>query len=109
MAVLCAALALLLAPLHIVLRDIEQGIGPILTIVFYVTPILYPLALVPEPLRPWLAWNPMTYPVERLHAAWLQGALPSAMDGVYFAATLLCFAAGWWVFNRIAPHFEDLL
>ena len=37
------------------MRDVEHVLMPALMILMYLTPILYPLKLVPESMRPWVA------------------------------------------------------
>ena len=48
---------------------------PVLMILMYLTPILYPLTLVPESVRPWVAANPFGWLVGRLRDALLDGRL----------------------------------
>jgi lipopolysaccharide transport system permease protein len=76
--------------------------------IFYATPIVYPLALVPEPLRSALAINPLAYVVTRyrellLGAGWMPG------DLVVLVASAFVLVGGLWVFRRLSPYFEDLL
>ena len=66
MAIAVTGLALLLAALQVFIRDVEHVLMPVLMILMYLTPILYPLTLVPEHLRPWVAANPFGWLVERL-------------------------------------------
>ncbi len=57
-AVAVTGLALGLAALQVFIRDIEHILMPVLMILMYLTPILYPLSLVPARMRPWVAANP---------------------------------------------------
>jgi lipopolysaccharide transport system permease protein len=103
-------IALVLASLQVFLRDVEHVLIPLLMIFMYLTPILYPLALVPEGLRPWVAANPFGWLVSRLRDALLEGRLalqPGDAIAALVAAALL--AGGLWFFRRLAPHFEDFL
>lgn len=103
-------LALALASLQVFVRDVEHVLMPILMIMMYLTPILYPLALVPEKVRPWVAANPFGWLVSRMRDALLDGRLafqPSDVVAVGVAVAL--FAAGLWMFRRLAPHFEDFV
>ena len=110
LAIALTGLALLLAALQVFIRDVEQLLLPVLTILMYLTPILYPLTLVPEGLRPWVAANPFGWLVERLRDALLEGKLALHWgDAVALAVALALFAAGRWVFRRLSPHFEDFL
>ena len=101
--------ALVLAALQTFLKDVEHGVGIVLNMVFYATPILYPLTFVPEAWRGALAMNPLAYFSERLREVLL--IQPALVPGDALAALgcLAVFAAGLWVFNRLSPYFEDFL
>ena len=110
LAIAATGLALFLAALQVFIRDVEQLLMPILMILMYLTPILYPLTLVPERLRPWIAANPFSWLVERLRDALLEGRLALRLsDAIAVGAALALFFAGRWVFRRLSPHFEDFL
>jgi ABC-type polysaccharide/polyol phosphate export permease len=102
--------ALALAALQVFVRDVEHVLAPLLTILMYLTPILYPLAMVPEGVRPWVAGNPFGWLVDRLRDALLDGRIaPRWGDAVALAVALAMFAAGRWIFRRLSPHFEDFV
>ena len=110
LAIAVTGIALALASLQVFIRDIEHILLPVLMILMYLTPILYPLSLVPESMRPWVAANPFGYLVERLRDALLEGRLaPSWGDGVAVLVALALFAGGRWIFRRLSPHFEDFV
>ena len=103
-------LALLFAALQVFIRDVEHVLMPVLMILMYLTPILYPLTLVPESVRPWVAANPFGWLVERLRDALLDGKLALQWgDAVALGVALALFLGGRWVFRRLSPHFEDFL
>jgi lipopolysaccharide transport system permease protein len=58
LAVLGAALALSALSVHFL--DVRDIVANLLTIAFFVTPVLYPLATVPERFRGWIRLNPLT-------------------------------------------------
>jgi ABC-type polysaccharide/polyol phosphate export permease len=110
MAVAVAGLTLALASLQVFVRDVEHVLMPLLMIFMYLTPILYPLTLVPASLRPWVAANPFGWLVGRLREALLEGRLGfEAADLVALAGALVVFALGRAMFRRLSPHFEDFL
>jgi lipopolysaccharide transport system permease protein len=103
-------LALALAALQVFVRDVEHVLAPLLMILMYVTPILYPVSLVPESVRGIVAANPLGWVVERLRDALLDGRLGLAWsDAVAVVSALLLFAGGHWIFRRLSPHFEDFV
>jgi len=106
---LATGIALVLAALQTLLKDVEHGTAIVLMMVFYATPVLYPLAFVPEAWRPALRSSPLAYFSERLREVLLSQPSLVPRD---FAVALACaavFAAGLWIFKRLSPHFEDFL
>ncbi len=57
---LSLGLVLLLSAVNIYFRDLQHIILHLLTALQFLTPIFYPLSLVPEPFRPWAFLNPLT-------------------------------------------------
>ena len=110
LAVATIGLALCLSALQVFIRDIEHVLMPLLMILMYLAPILYPLSLVPDVLKPWVAANPFAWLVERLRQALLDGTLALAWtDLAVVLAAFLVFAGGLWVFRRLSPTFEDFV
>jgi lipopolysaccharide transport system permease protein len=110
LAIAVTGIALALSSLQVFIRDIEHILLPVLMILMYLTPILYPLSLVPESMRPWVAANPFGYLVGRLRDALLEGLLaPSWGDAVAVLVALALFVGGRWIFRRLSPHFEDFV
>ena len=74
--VLMFLLAYALAILAAALRDVVQLVGFALSLGIYVTPILFPLSMVPPGVR-WLLWvNPVTPVVLACQSLLLQGQVP---------------------------------
>jgi len=110
MAIAVCGITLALAAIQVFVRDVEHVLMPLLMILMYVTPILYPLSLVPEGLRPWVAANPFGWLVERLRDALLEGRLELMPgDAIAVLAALALFFAGRVVFRRLSPSFEDFV
>lgn len=63
-----AALSLALAALHVYFRDVKFLVQAALMVLFYATPIVYPMSLVGS-LRPIIVANPMTGIVDLFHLA----------------------------------------
>jgi ABC-type polysaccharide/polyol phosphate export permease len=105
-----AGLALALSALQVFIRDVEHVLMPVLMILMYLTPILYPLSLVPESLRPWVAANPFAWIVDRLRAALLDGRLALEWsDAIAVVVAAGLFVGGRWMFRRLSPYFEDFV
>lgn len=57
---LSLGLGLVLGVLNVFFRDVGQFFSIFLQFWFWLTPIVYSAQVLPEPLRSWLSWNPMT-------------------------------------------------
>lgn len=105
---LTLGLGLLLGAVNVFFRDTSQILGMLLTGWFYFTPIVYPLALVPEPYRDWVAWNPLTALVLLYRQAFLGGELALVPGTAALAGSAaLVLAAGLLVFRRLKADFVD--
>jgi len=104
-----AALALVLSVLQLIWRDLDQALGPLLMVLFYLSPILYPLELVPADWRDVAAMNPVAWWAGRLRDALLTGAVPGLIDMLALLAVVVLFLLARRLFLRVAGHAEDLL
>lgn len=104
------ALGLLLATANVFLRDVAQLAGAAFNVWFFLTPILYPSSMVPETLKPFLAWNPLT-PVLTLYrqlilspqqVEWSQALYPCFLG-------LILLGLAQWVFQQCKGYFADYL
>ena len=59
--ILVLGFAFLMAPLYLKYRDLDQIWEVLLTLGFYVSPIIYPLSYIPDRYQPWLWINPSSY------------------------------------------------
>jgi len=90
--VLSFLLAYLLAILTAALRDVMQGVGLLLSLGVFLSPILFPLAQFPAHWR-WALWlNPMTAPVLGYQSALLGGTAPSLSVWIALVVWLVVLA-----------------
>jgi homopolymeric O-antigen transport system permease protein len=98
------------ATLHVYFRDTAQALGVLMPIWFYLTPILYPVDLVPPTLRPVLALNPLTALVQAYRDVMLHGVWPTGLGVLWLVtASLLAFAVGARLFAGARGEFADLV
>ena len=93
---------------NVYFRDVSYLVTIALQALFYATPIIYTLELVPErlfglPMQTIVRLNPMTQMVDFSRDLFYSQQLPSltSVVGLTVASTLT-LAVGWWVFNRKA-------
>lgn len=105
-----AGLALAAASLQVLFRDVEHLLAAGLRVLFYLTPIFYPLTFVPEGWRTLYLLNPVAGLVTIHRDLVLEGALPQASVVAMAAATsLAAVAVGMVVFARLRPRLDDYL
>ncbi|CAH9014861.1 ABC transporter permease [Candidatus Nitrosacidococcus sp. I8] len=103
-------LAFILAALQVFFRDMEHILASVLMLLFYASPILYPISLVPEPFHTLLLLNPLSYFFDHLRELLLFGEMSfSVIDGVAVLLSAALFAVGLWFFRRCAHQFEAFL
>ena len=107
---LATGMALALAALYVFIRDVEHVVSHGLSLLFYLSPVLFSVAMVPAMLAEWMWLNPVTALLEGIRTAWLTGLLtPAIAMWQSIGAGALALVAGWWLFQRLAPHFEEEL
>lgn len=103
-------LGLLLACAQVFVRDVTHAAGPVLSVWFFLTPIVYPETMVPPNLRQLIEWNPLT-PLVRLYRAAILGTEAGGLGGPLFSALVaaVLVIVGRRVFLRCRPIFADYL
>jgi len=109
--VLANALALLLAAVQVFVRDLDQFVPSLMMVLFYATPVLYPLSLLSSPLREAMSLNPLTHFIAPGRDTLLWGM--AAWDWEITLLAWLIAPVLFWlarrVFLRLSPHFEDFV
>lgn len=100
----------LLASLGVFLRDVGHVIAVLTTVLLFLSPVLYPVAALPEVYQPWLRLNPLTYIIEESRNVLLFGHLPQ-WDSLAIAMLIGAFIAvvGFWFFQKTRKGFADVL
>jgi lipopolysaccharide transport system permease protein len=96
--------------LTVYFRDLAQLVGLLVTALFFLSPVLYPISAVPEFLRPLLYANPLTFAIETARGLLFAGVLPEPRAYlVYCLAAGASAAAGLWVFRALKDGYADAL
>lgn len=115
--VFTTAVAMLLSSLYVRFRDVAIIWSVLVTVLFYGSPVLYPLEIVPDTLHDFLIVNPLTPIFEQMRAWVIDPDAPGAVDAAGGVLGLLPAAAIYvgtcvlavWVFNREAPRIAEEL
>ncbi len=94
------------ATLAVFFADVADICAVALTILTYLTPIFYPIGVVPEKYRIFVHMNPMYYFVEMFRQPIHSGVLPDAELVLRaFLLALGALLAGWWFFTKKSDEF----
>lgn len=102
-------LALIFAIANVFVRDIEYLVGVGFSMLFFATPMVYPLSMVPAAYQPYFAANPL----HSLIASWRSVLLEGRMDWGYLATTLvigiLCAGIAYALNSKLSHRIGELL
>jgi lipopolysaccharide transport system permease protein len=92
----------------VLVPDVTYVVNLLLLLFLFISPIGYPLSMVPEAARIWVLLNPLTYLVESFRFA-LMGLreTPLWADAVFALFALVLAVAGAGFFRRLMPVFTD--
>jgi lipopolysaccharide transport system permease protein len=107
---LTAALALPVATLSVFYQDVRHLLPIAFTAVFYISPVLYGVDLVPDLLRPLYELNPIARLLVLYHAVLYEGVFPSFLGLAFTCAyTLALLAFGAALFRKHSPVFPEVV
>ncbi|MCO6430554.1 MAG: ABC transporter permease [Deltaproteobacteria bacterium] len=108
--VFCFGLALALSAVNVQYRDVQHILGNVLTFLFFLCPILYPIESVPEAYRFTLELNPFSLFTMFYHDLILDGVVPPLHQIVLLAGfSTLSFVMGHMIFEYNRESFAELL
>ncbi|RWX48920.1 lipopolysaccharide transport system permease protein [Candidatus Electrothrix communis] len=108
MALLGFGMGVLISSMTTKYKDLRFAMGFVTQLWMYATPIVYPLTLVPDWLRPWYVLNPMVSVVESFRYAFLgSGIIAWGYVGIGWFVTLVILFIGILLFSRVEKTFMD--
>ncbi len=96
-----------LAAVYVFFRDVAQVVGFVLSILFYLSPILYPVS---SRFESFFLWNPLTPLLGLFRSGMTGSALPPATSIVFLLiVAAVSFGAGLAFFRRAQATLADLV
>ena len=110
MAILSIGVGLIISALTAKYRDLSFALSFFIQIWMYLTPIVYPLAEVPDRYKLYILINPMTSIVESFRQAFLGVSSITSSDLILsIVISILVFIFGLILFNRVEKTFMDTI
>ena len=108
--ILLIGISLLVSSITVYIRELQHFIGILLQLLFYATPIVYGLDIIPESFRWILKINPMSYIIDGYRSIFYYQRMPDfAGLGIVFAISLILCIIGYLVFNKLQKRFAEEL
>lgn len=106
LALFSLGVGLLVSSLALYFPDVVEMYQIVLLIWFYLTPILYPIDILPDQIRALIQFNPIMPLIQMFRLPIYDGQIPSSTD--FLLAFVISFATislGWWIFTRKSDDF----
>ncbi|MFL6671679.1 MAG: ABC transporter permease [Massilia sp.] len=107
---LAIGIGMIAGVLNVFFRDVGQFVTIAMQFWFWFTPIVYPASILPEQVRPLLAYNPMARVIQAYQDVLVKGAAPdwAGLFPVLVLAVLLC-VLGMRLFRKRSGEMVDEL
>lgn len=103
-------LGLVLGVLNVFFRDVGQFFGIFVMFWFWLTPIVYPITILPEDVQSLIGLNPLTSVIGAVQGVLLQGEWPQWRTLIYpFVLALALCLLGWRLYRKHAGEMVDEL
>lgn len=110
LALFTLGLSWMLASLGVYLRDVGQIVGVVIGALMFLSPIFYPVTILPETYQTFLQLNPLTPVIEQTRQTLVWGSVP---DAKFWGLSLMVSAAIAWLgfawFQKTRKGFADVL
>lgn len=107
---LILGLSWFLSSIGVYFRDIGQVIGVFIQALMFLSPIFYPVSVIPKEFRPIYEWNPISYVVEDMRRIMIWGQMPDwnwLMSGTLIGIFVAILGHIW--FQKTRKGFADVL
>jgi lipopolysaccharide transport system permease protein len=101
--------ALILALSNVYVHDVEYLVGIGLSLLFFLTPIVYPITLAPEIYRQYFEWSPPAELIAGWRSVLLEGKVMPAQMAYCAAVAVAVSLAAYLVYRKASPKLGELL
>ncbi len=105
-----SGVGMFLAALNVKYRDVKQALPFFIQTGLFLTPVIYPVTMVPDRFQWILYLNPMTGIITAMRSSLLnQGSINWALSAISVASALVLFAVGLLYFQAKEREFADII
>lgn len=107
--ILMAGLSLLVSAFNLFYRDVQHLVNLLLLLWMYLTPVVYPLSLVPQAYVWLYKLNPMVGIIEGYRSALFGLEFDSGTILLSSISSIIIFILSYWIFKRSEKVFADIV
>ncbi|MBE1445676.1 ABC transporter permease [Paenibacillus sp. OAS669] len=105
---LVLGVSLIVSAMNVYFRDLEHIIAIVLQAAFYITPIIFPISMVPKEFQMYFLLNPMTEIIQAYRNIFYYGTMPDfAHLFLYLLYSFIVLVIGWAIFNKLQKSFAE--
>lgn len=97
------------AALNVKYRDVRSALPYIIQTLFFMTPVIYPITLIPERFRDIAYLNPAAGAISSVKAALFGQQIEWANLALSWVSAILLLIIGLWYFKRTEKNFADII
>ena len=102
------SVSLILSSFYLKFKDLMHLWGVLLQMGFWLTPIIYPITMIPENIRQLFFLNPMARIITDSRYVLIYNQVPTLRHNIISCIILaLFFFFGIWIFNKRSPKFAE--
>lgn len=99
----------LISAINVFFRDMERLITILLNMLFYATPVIYAVSMIPEGLRGVVLFNPMSMLIVSYRDTFLNNPINWGYIGLASLESVAILLIGWTVFSNLKKRFAEVL
>ena len=107
--IVTTGISLAISTLNAYFRDMEHIVGVLLSMLFWMTPIVYPLEVIPDSFRSYLILNPLTYIIIAWRDMFMLNTINWGNIGISFVCSLVFFVFGVLVFRKLRKRLDEFI
>jgi lipopolysaccharide transport system permease protein len=90
-------------------RDIEYLLGIAFPLLFFATPMVYPISIVPEPLHQYFELSPLHALMQSWRSVFMESALDPALMAYVAGWAVALAAIAWALYRKLAPRVGEVV
>ena len=102
-------ITLIASSINALFRDMERIVILGTTMLFYLTPVIYPTTMIPPDLLPYFRINPFTDLIELWRQLFMQGIIDWSIVARTYLVALASLSMGSFIFSRLSPRFAEVV